>query len=1382
MEGTSRKVLSAERPSDDSEAKVGEKSGPVVEKTPEEYIEKPETSIQQVSSPYFERNGAMGAIVFDSTKNRSLFVRKEKLEAWGGVNVSLEDSLLQYVRAGRIDTVSTILGVTGVGIEHRDDQHLTPLLCAVEGRHPKIVKLLLDRHADWNAIDQCKRTALHIAAGNGEIDILQMLLKTEVNIDQKDDQGETALHVASKKTRPETVRELLKHNAKITIKDKKGNIPLHIAAKRSSKVIVEMLLEKNVLEENALNKIDEKKAYVDCRSESGRTPLLQACDLASTQDSVINSQLLLDNGADIQASDHNGETTLYLAAGHGNETLFEILLQESISLGDGGEERLKFINASIDEGRTALFEAVRLASKRICELLLDAGIDREKQDKRGRSALVDAVRYDKEEILQLLLEYKAQPRINKRRKKELIQSALFEAAKYDSLRVARSVIESGAEIHEKEATEQKTAIEIADRCGSQKVVALLLGRGGQLTSQGPSLGPVSSESESESRPTPMPDSEYDLAFGFKSTIVAFSMDTHEMNNIIRPPLRNVLYDHDPGTILTGLQDSGRMADFRWLHVPSNNDNTDRSKDDDNLMLVLPYFFWETLESRTQMVKVMMEAMQNRVEEISVSDPHKAKALLKTLLELKQIVNNPKEESTADSDEKSETDSYYTSEYAYTSTDSSDRRTQRTRRSRKSEDENQDDPIENIARQALASDPVPEKKSHKWDRRDIESREDRVRRIVNIAKSDCSADEKLILAHLYDEQPLHFRRTLDQYYYYTLRTTEVRDRDQVVSRYMKQLWPEEEGIVLMVDQLWLWILDHDTVVTSFPQRWQKSEMRKESDPDPNDTSDIVETVLRHIGKKNRHPLKTAFDLAELIVSKCVGTVFDHSDIAIEKLHFAEFFENSIGNVTNKEAKLFNQFADLSEHRASQENKENEPSTDLDALFDISKETKLIKEIKDIRDELHIVSSVLSDQDSVLLDMQSAIVAMKQQHGDDQRAVEKGASTPQAAPTHHSLRGRVRRHIATVEKLEKQSEKTYVALKDLLDLKQKQANVSEARSQRKQAQESAKQGTIANGRAETDTNQLPLSFLASFFALDIAEFTKNREGLMSLGYVSKIMFPVTLGVVALSLFLAFRVDTTRNVFGAGGGKYQRTAMVSQPTLSDQIIEIIQEGGSPTSTFGERNRRSSWDTSGYGDDDIVEIISEYSQSPPRHRQRNGALKGVRALFCLNQLLRALSAFSSVPRGLRRESEVEFETEPRRSRDGSRSRRKTSDSREEGGLSSSRRLKEWAFIKSRKDNGRDQRGRNRSCDFPQRRPIIPYRRNRVYDGEEEYHICSAQGVLLSILHVLDRWIIRPVIGFFATFFQSRGLRRNETGSPRSGSMDIPSGYRNSSDVIYAA
>jgi hypothetical protein len=95
--------------------------------------------------------------------------------------------------------------------------------------------------------------------------------------------------------------------------------------------------------------------------------------------------------------------------------------------------------------------------------------------------------------------------------------------------------------------------------------------------------------------------------------------------------------------------------------------------------------------------------------------------------------------------------------------------------------------------------------------------------------DFRVDEKLIYEYLHQRPPLHPRRTLDQSYYRALKNTETRDRDQVVyrattpephdclekmdqrDRKCKQCHEDIRKVprVIMVDQLWLWILDEST---------------------------------------------------------------------------------------------------------------------------------------------------------------------------------------------------------------------------------------------------------------------------------------------------------------------------------------------------------------------------------------------------------------------------------------------------------------------------------------------------------------------------------------------------------------------------------------------
>ena len=67
------------------------------------------------------------------------------------------------------------------------------------------------------------------------------------------------------------------------------------------------------------------------------------------------------------------------------------------------------------------------------------------------------------------------------------------------------------------------------------------------------------------------------------------------------------------------------------------------------------------------------------------------------------------------------------------------------------------------------------------------------------------DTKMLRSFVHHDSPLHIRRTLDQFYFHTLENTSNRDCDQVVHRGTRAA-KEGKTRIIMVDQLWLWILD------------------------------------------------------------------------------------------------------------------------------------------------------------------------------------------------------------------------------------------------------------------------------------------------------------------------------------------------------------------------------------------------------------------------------------------------------------------------------------------------------------------------------------------------------------------------------------------------
>ncbi|KAK7211732.1 hypothetical protein V2G26_018910 [Clonostachys chloroleuca] len=176
------------------------------------------------------------------------------------------------------------------------------------------------------------------------------------------------------------------------------------------------------------------------------------------------------------------------------------------------------------------------------------------------------------------------------------------------------------------------------------------------------------------------------------------------------------------------------------------------------------------------------------------------------------------------------------------------------------------------------------------------------------------EQKLLHQYVYDgrNHPLHLmhtRRTLDQFYYHSLKSTEKRDGDQAVSRYQAANFPNDPKIMAVADQLWLWVLvgpskRAQAVISCFPSR-QTSELRTDISLDPNGKTDILHKIKLYLLQEPQAVKNPPYDLVGVIVSKCSGAFLDSSNPP-RGLQFAEVYESSISNIMNEEAELFDDF--------------------------------------------------------------------------------------------------------------------------------------------------------------------------------------------------------------------------------------------------------------------------------------------------------------------------------------------------------------------------------------------------------------------------------------------------------------------------------------------
>ena len=263
--------------------------------------------------------------------------------------------------------------------------------------------------------------------------------------------------------------------------------------------------------------------------------------------------------------------------------------------------------------------------------------------------------------------------------------------------------------------------------------------------------------------------------------------------------------------------------------------------------------------------------------------------------------------------------------------------------------------------------------------------------------------------------------------------------------------------------------------------------------------------------------------------------------------------------------------------------------IDKLLDIGEETDLLAETKDIRDELNMIAKVLEDQLHVLPDLQEAICDI---YLDENRA------QPEVKKRFRDQTKAIEVHLKDIDRMDRQAERIYNSITDMLDLKQKHANAFEARFARDQAAGTARQSQTIMVFTIVTIVFLPLSFIAAFFAINIREFPRvDGSTDIPLAYVSKYMFGIGFAVSIPLIVIALSLEdigtmirqlrrwnnrrkTQKSAFDDGSGettldilRFEHALSVARSARksveSDWIRERISASGRPTSATAPREK---------------------------------------------------------------------------------------------------------------------------------------------------------------------------------------------------------------------
>uniref|UniRef100_A0A8C9K2N4 Ankyrin 2 n=1 Tax=Panthera tigris altaica TaxID=74533 RepID=A0A8C9K2N4_PANTA len=287
-------------------------------------------------------------------------------------------------------------------------------LAAKEG-HVGLVQELLGRGSSVDSATKKGNTALHIASLAGQAEVVKVLVKEGANINAQSQNGFTPLYMAAQENHIDVVKYLLENGANQSTATEDGFTPLAVALQQGHNQAVAILLENDtkgkvrlpalhiaarkddtksaaLLLQNDHNADVQSKMMVNRTTESGFTPL----HIAAHYGNVNVATLLLNRGAAVDFTARNGITPLHVASKRGNTNMVKLLLDR------GGQ-----IDAKTRDGLTPLHCAARSGHDQVVELLLERGAPLLARTKNGLSPLHMAAQGDHVECVKHLLQHKA---------------------------------------------------------------------------------------------------------------------------------------------------------------------------------------------------------------------------------------------------------------------------------------------------------------------------------------------------------------------------------------------------------------------------------------------------------------------------------------------------------------------------------------------------------------------------------------------------------------------------------------------------------------------------------------------------------------------------------------------------------------------------------------------------------------------------------------------------------------------------------------------------------------------------------------------------------------------------------------------------------------
>ena len=223
-------------------------------------------------------------------------------------------------------------------------------------------------------------------AKKGKLWKVKLALSLGANIEERNESGQTAFILAAKHYNSAVINYLFSKGADVEARDNMGQTAIFYSREEQ---ITQILINNG--------------AKINIRDRDGCTPLMVAIGNYTLSSGNSHIEYLVEQGADVNAKNNNGETALILLAKRGRHTDIGLLMNESTDSPMGCVSDPPFkcfeiliskganLNAKSNDGTTVLMSATQDDNSKLVKFLISKGADVMSKDNNGNTALMKAI-------------------------------------------------------------------------------------------------------------------------------------------------------------------------------------------------------------------------------------------------------------------------------------------------------------------------------------------------------------------------------------------------------------------------------------------------------------------------------------------------------------------------------------------------------------------------------------------------------------------------------------------------------------------------------------------------------------------------------------------------------------------------------------------------------------------------------------------------------------------------------------------------------------------------------------------------------------------------------------------------------------------------------